>query len=269
MEAMMQNQQGNRSKVTVIPIANSGFAGTHSIQPVASEEISKHSASVISIENLSRVSASEVVSNWKELHCKLTLDQVRIFTDLVRVVTVPLKDVNYRAVYQDVLEKIDSRLAKILSRYPGSEFNFDKKQPGKEEFRICNIGLIPVTDEGFDFIDSVYDLLENRADELKAEHERAKLELEALLPKDPLPPGNLYHLAIRYTPGKKRGRYGRYDVWAKNEAAAEEKALVKFHKEFPVVRAENLPFNILEIEILERGSWSWNWYFQREGGKCE
>jgi hypothetical protein len=249
-------------KVIVIPIANNGFSGRDLI-PALSKAISEQPASVISIEQ--RVArAPEVVSNWKELHCKLTLDQVRIFTDLVRAVTVLLEQ-SHEHEYGDVLAQIDSRLAKILSRYPGSEFHFNREHPGKDEFRVCNIGLIPVTDEGFDFIDGVYHLLKEREDELKAEKKRKEDELNALLPKDPLPPGNVFCVEIRYTPNKNY-RECHYCVWAENEAAAEQKALVKFHAQFP---AKNYSFNITKIEIERRGSWRWNWYFQHEGGKCE
>ena len=254
--------QNTHSNVTVIPIRNNEFSSTNS------KAISEQPAAAISIEHRPRVKAVEIDYAWKERHCRLTLRQIQVFTNLLRAVTVRLTKL-FEHKHEDVLKQIDSRLAKILSRYPGSEI---EQELNKESFRICNIGHVPVTDEGMDFIQDVYDLLENREAELKAECERAKLELEAelkaLLAK-PLPPGNVYHVEIRYAPRNKRGRYGRYNVWAKNEAAAEEKALVKFHEEFPIVRTENLTFNIMEIEIQKRGSWLWNWYFQHEGGKCE
>lgn len=234
--------------------------------------MSEHRASVISIQNHSGARAVEVEHVWKELHCKLTLRQIAIFTDLVRAVTVRLFEISENDKrYDGVLGHVDALLDKILNRYPNTGGNL-KEGASKKSLRIIHTGIVPANDEGIDFVNRVYDLLENRDAELKAEHERAKLELEAelkaLLAK-PLPPGNLYHLKIRYAPRNKRGRYGRYDVWGKNEAAAEEKALVKFHKEFPIVRAENFPFDIIEIEIQERGSWRWNWYFQHDGGKCE
>ena len=250
------------SKVTVIPIRKNGFSGTNS------KAISEQPAAAISTGHRPRVQAIEIDHTWKERHCQLTLRQIQIFTNLLRAVTVRLTKLSeYK--HEDVLKQIDSRLSKILSRYPGAEI---EEELNKESFRICNIGHVPVTDEGMDFIQDVYDLLENREAELKAECERAKLELEAelkaLLAK-PLPPGNVYHVEIRYAPRNKRGRYGRYNVWAKNEAAAEEKALVKFHQEFPIVRANNYPFQIRETEIQERGSWRWKSYFQLEGGRCE
>jgi hypothetical protein len=162
------------NKIIAIP------ARTKSIKSLSSAAISTSLATVISIEQGSRVRTSEIVSNWKELHCNLTLSQIAIFTNLVRAVTVRLKLVDRRNEYQDVLEKIDCRLNGILARYPGSEFDFET-DPRKDVFRACNIGRVPVTDEGFDFIKSVYDLLEGRRDELEAQEKRLEDERNALL----------------------------------------------------------------------------------------
>src|SRR6202035_5375791 len=136
-------------KIIVIPIANNGFPGRDLI-PVPSKPGFEEPAVVISTEKGSRVRALEIVSNWKELHCNLTLSQIAIFTNLVRAVTVRLEHADRRNEYQDVLEKIDCRLNGILARYPGSGFDFET-DPDKDVFRVCNIGRVPVTDEGFDF----------------------------------------------------------------------------------------------------------------------
>jgi hypothetical protein len=113
------------------------------------------------------VQPSEIVTYWEDLHCNKTLEEITELTDLIRAVTARLITVAWRSDYSDVLEEIDCQLKDILQRYPGSEGNFDD-----HNFRLCNIALVPATDEGIAFIRRVYDLLKDREDKLAREKTR-------------------------------------------------------------------------------------------------
>jgi hypothetical protein len=206
---------------------------------------------------------SEIVTYWEDLSCHKTLKEIAVLTDLIRAVTVRLINAAFQSDYADVLRDIDFQLKDVLRRYPGSEGSL--KNEDDHNFRLCNIALLPATDEGIAFVRSVYGLLKGRQDELEEEKKRLEDEKNALLPKDPLPLGNVFLVKIQHVRAKRRGFYL---VWAKNETAATERALVKFHHEFPKVRAENWPFKIVYVHAALRGSDCWNSYFER-GGKCE
>jgi len=76
--------QNTHSNVTVIPIRNNEFSSTNS------KAISEQPAAAISIEHRPRVKAVEIDYAWKERHCRLTLRQIQVFTNLLRAVTVRL-----------------------------------------------------------------------------------------------------------------------------------------------------------------------------------
>ncbi len=133
----------------------------------------------------SRVQPSKSVTYWEDLPCNKSLEDLTLVTDLIRLITIRLTSIGktggpLQSSYEGVLKKIDAYLANILERYPGSEWG-EKGEMTPAEFRQCNIGTVPLTDEGIEFIRTVYNLLEGREDELKAEKKRKEDELNALL----------------------------------------------------------------------------------------
>jgi hypothetical protein len=114
------------------------------------------------------VQPSEIVADWEDLPCKLSLEEVRCCTDLVRVITVRLARLQEQE-YKDVLKQIDARIARIHEWYPGSNFSCETKQPS----RVCEIGCVPLTERGVEFLRWAWDLLAAREKHLAAKSRKA------------------------------------------------------------------------------------------------
>jgi hypothetical protein len=116
-----------------------------------------------------RVRPSEIVTYWEDLPCTKTLDEVHRLTDLVRYLVGQFAMVYGNEAYKGVLKKIHAGIANIHERYPGCEYSDEKGEAATGlRFLICNVGTIPLTAEGIEFLEYADDLLENKKKQLAA-----------------------------------------------------------------------------------------------------
>jgi hypothetical protein len=135
---------------------------------------------LISFEERKRPLPPAPVVNWRKLPCNKTLEDVRTFTGLIEDVASFLTCIWFYANngqdYDDVLKEIDARLADFANSFPGSAFTPKKRSAlCISIFRSRNIGAVPITDEGIDFLRHAHELLWKRRRELEA---KEKLERE-------------------------------------------------------------------------------------------
>jgi hypothetical protein len=207
---------------------------------------------------------------WADSKCDQTLGWMRYFMNTLRAISNRFAQIAYCHLENDyaaTIQQIHSDLLGFLHKFPGAEW---KSEAGEKmtarQWIMCNVSVVPPTDDGMELLQHIYDTLAEREEELKKPNQASPTGRVALPPfvPPPLPSGftkklfqvTIYHARAHKTEG--------YRVWADEAKNAEKRALAIFHMRFPNVKNNGWPFDSTTTEIRP-GTDYWASHFKHGG----
>lgn len=196
-------------------------------------------------------------ASWQNRKSELTLDDLAEFTNCVRALAIRIKGIQHHneGAYSDVLEKVESDVRFMFSRYPGAEWDEwpREKTSSSANYLAFQIGNLPAIEESLDLLIDIYDLLVARENEIEARRPPAQLVTQPVQP-EPVKP---HPSDLRQPPTPNPGPIKRFfvrilhananfgvEVRAESYKEAKEKAIKEFQAKFPKLTAKGYPQSI-------------------------
>ena len=183
--------------------------------------------------------------NWTEKLCGQTLEDLIDFQDCLRAVVLKLDSLWLRQ--SNELEAIERDLINFLDKFPGAEI----KPPGGEAWKnyngvLANIGRVPPTDEGIEFMWGLYDQLQSRKDEERKQEEDKRLKKAAELKRIQESGKHVFKIEVVHV---RAHTGGRYDIIAPTEKKASQEAIRRFDADYPNARQNNWPIRVRVVYV--------------------